>query len=118
MNENKQKETKKDNAGSAARPLREYQFLDVFHTLLPQKAQLFIKREVDRARTTKDGLRRQSVIQGAINRIQAFSELTLNENTLGMSDASVPVGESSPNAKYSNHDIRRYVELHITINIS
>lgn len=70
MNENKQKETKKDNAGSAARPLREYQFLDVFHTLLPQKAQLLLKREIDRARTTKDGLRRQSVIQGAINRIK------------------------------------------------
>lgn len=45
--------------------------------------------------------------------IQAFSELTLNENTLGMSDASVPVGESSPNAKYSNHDILLCIDLRL-----
>ena len=70
MNEDKQKKTKKDSAGSAARPVREYQFLDVYHTLLTQKDQLFLKREIDRARTTKDGLRRQSVIQSAINRVK------------------------------------------------
>lgn len=45
--------------------------------------------------------------------IQAFSELTLNENTLGMSDASVTVGESSPNAKYSNHDILLCIDLRL-----
>lgn len=45
--------------------------------------------------------------------IQAFSELTLNENTLGMSDASVPVGESSPRAKYTNHDILLCIDLRL-----
>lgn len=57
-------------------------------------------------------LYRQRLIELKKN-IQAFSELTLNENTLGMSDASVPVGESSPNAKYSNHDIILCIDLRL-----
>lgn len=57
-------------------------------------------------------LYRQRLIELKKN-IQAFSELTLNENTLGMSDASVPVGESSPNAKYSNHDILLCIDLRL-----
>lgn len=44
--------------------------------------------------------------------IQAFSELNLG-NTVGLSDASVPVGESSPNAKYSNHDILLCIDLRL-----
>lgn len=70
--------------------------------------------EQERLKTAYDANRlySQRLIELKKN-IQAFSELTLNENTLGMSDASVPVGESSPRAKYTNHDILLCIDLRL-----
>lgn len=45
--------------------------------------------------------------------IQVFSSLDLSTDVVGLSDANVPVGESSPRAKYTNHDVLLCIDLRL-----